>query len=86
MAGKIKTAEEIAKATNDCNGRSNIIMINKLYRKQDESHKWPVNGHFNLTERAINRACEFRKTIPCYGLEYCYLLETIMSDIVNTEL
>ena len=45
--------------------------INKLFRANDESDKWPICGRFNVTERAINR---IRKRIR-QGLE--------ISDIVN---
>ena len=45
--------------------------INKLFRANDESDKWPICGRFNVTERAINR---IRKRIR-QGLE--------ISDRVN---
>ena len=80
------TAEQIAKETDDKDGLANIRAINKLYRAQDESHLFPVNGKFNVTERAIRKARWFqRQTDAVYGLEYCYLLESIMSRIVNKE-
>jgi hypothetical protein len=78
------TAEQIAKATDDKDGLANIRAINRLYRLQDESHLYPVFRKFNVTERAIRKAREFqRQTDAVYGLEYCYLLESIMSKIVN---
>jgi hypothetical protein len=81
---KIKTAEEIARLTNGKDGLANIKAINKLYRNQDESHLWPVNCDFSIVERAIRQARQFqRDTQAVYGLEYCYLLEGIISDIVN---
>jgi len=81
-----KTAEEIANLTEHLDGRANITAINKLYRQQDESHLWPIQGRYNATERAIRRARDFtREAGPVYGLEYCYLLEDLLSDIVNKE-
>lgn len=81
---EILTAEQIARLTEDKDGLANIRAINKLYRTQDESHLWPIRGRFNVTERAIRKAREFqRHSESVYGLEYCYLLETIMSEIVN---
>jgi hypothetical protein len=78
------TAEQISSLTENKDGLANIRAINKLYRAQDESRLYPVNGRFNVTERAIRKAREFqRQTDAVYGLEYCYLLEGIMSRIVN---
>jgi hypothetical protein len=77
----ILTAEQIAKRTNDKEGIANIRAINKLYRMQDDSHLYPTNGRFNATERAIRRVR--RIGLAVYGLEYCYALETEMSNIVN---
>ena len=78
------TAEQIADMTNCKDGIANIRAINKLYRQQDNSHLYPVNNAFNVTERAIRKAREFqRQSGACYGLEYCYLIDSILSDIVN---
>ena len=78
------TCEEIASATDDLNGIANIKAINKLYREQDESHLYPTNGRFNATERAIRKARDFqRDSGAVYGLEYAYLLDGIISEIVN---
>ena len=80
------TAEKIAELTNDCDGIANIREINKLYRQQDESDLFPIRGRFNVTERAIRNARAFQRSSGAvYGLEYCYLLEHIMSEIVNNE-
>jgi len=80
------TAEKIAELTNDLEGIANIKAINKLYRKQDESHLWPINNRFNVTERAIRKARQFQKESDyVYGLEYCYLLDNIISNIVNSD-
>ena len=81
---EILTAEKIAELTDDLNGIENIKAINKLYRQQDESNLWPVSGKFNLTERCFRKAREFQRASGAvYGLEYCYLIENIMSEIVN---
>jgi len=80
----MKTAEQIAEATDHLDGLANIRAINKLYRAQDESGLWPTRGHHNVTERAIRKARKFqRESDSVYGLEYCYLLEQLMSDDVN---
>jgi hypothetical protein len=78
----ILTAEQIAKRTVDKEGIANIRAINKLYRMQDDSHLYPVNNRFNATERAIRRIR--RGGMAIYGLEYCCVLETEISDIVNS--
>ena len=78
-------AEEIAKLTQDLDGLANIRAINKLYREQDESHKWPICSRFNVTDRAIRRVRKHcQQAGPLYGLEYCYSLEAALSDIVNS--
>ena len=76
------TAEQIADKTDDKNGLANIRAINTLYRQQDESRLYPVNGRFNVTERSIRRIR--RQGIALYGLEYCYCLESEISQIVNS--
>ena len=62
-----------------------IRQINKMMRRQDESHKWPVCGRFNATERAIRRLRRYRhdgmEINP--GLEYFLSLVGEISDIVN---
>lgn len=83
---EILTPEQIANATEDLEGQANIAGINKLYREQDESHLWPINNSFNVTERAIRRARKFKaETGPSYGLEYAYIIDSMLSDIVNDE-
>ena len=84
MTTEIKTAEQIAQETDHKTGRANIAAINALYRAQDASELWPIRNRFNATERAIRRARDFtRQTCAVYGLEYCYLLESILTEIVN---
>ena len=83
----IKTAEQIAVETDDKNGLANIRAINKAYRAQDDSHLWPINNRFNATERAIRQARKLqRESGAIYGLEYCYLLDSLISTIVNSEM
>jgi hypothetical protein len=80
----MKTAEQIARETDDKEGIANIRAINAKYRYQDESRLYPILGRFNVTERAIRQARKFqRDSSAVYGLEYCYLLEQLMSAIVN---
>ena len=80
------TAEQIADRTNNKEGLANIRAINALYRAQDESNCYPINGRFNATERAIRRVRKFQQaTGAIYGLEYCYALEGEISRIVNQE-
>lgn len=80
------TAEQIAQLAECFDGDSNIKEINRLYRRQDESHLFPINGRFDATERAIRKARAFqRDSGAVYGLEYCYLLEELLSNIVNSE-
>ena len=81
---KYLTAEQIAAACDDLEGVANIRAINKLYREQDESHLYPVNGKFNATERAIRRVRRLAQANgPLYGLEYAYCIESVLSNIVN---
>ena len=80
------TAEQIAARTDDKDGIANIRAINRLYREQDESDKYPILGLFDVTERAIRIAKKYRWDSPVYGLEYAYMLETLISQIVNQEI
>jgi len=80
----IKVAEQIAFETDNKYGIANIRAINRIYRDQDKSHLWPISGRFNATERAIRKAREFQRSSGAvYGLEYCYLLDHLISEIVN---
>jgi len=86
MANEILTAEQIAERTKDTNGVANIKAINALYRAQDESALYPINGRYNVTTRAINRVRKLaRSNGGLYGLEYCYALEYEMQLLVNYE-
>lgn len=75
------TPEQIADMTDHLNSLTNIRSINKLFREQDTSNLWPINGRFNATERAIRKARKY--DYKMYGLEYAYLLDSLISDIVN---
>jgi hypothetical protein len=59
--------------------------IFKLFRDNDESHLWPVNGNFNATERAIRQLKKFEKDGGYYlnGLELILFLDDRLSQIVN---
>lgn len=62
-----------------------IAEINKAFRAVDESHKFPVCGKFNVTERAIRNLRKLRAMGMEIegGWDYCQLLEMFMSNIVN---
>jgi len=83
---RLKTGEEIC---NIAERRSKSPLgqrriINKLFRLQDESHLFPINGKFNVTERSIRRINQIeRYNGTLNNLEYCYSLEGEMSNIVN---
>jgi hypothetical protein len=81
------TPDKIAELCNDLDGKANIVAINRLFREQDESHMWPVNSRFNITDRAIRHAQKFQRESGCtlYGLEYAYFLDEEMGRIVNDE-
>lgn len=83
---EIKTAEQIyaAAAEKSDTWRGQRVIVNRLYRQQDDSDKWPISGRFNVTERAIRhiRAVEYANgSMPNY--EYALALENEMSNIVN---
>ena len=83
---EILTAEQIfakaeAKSTTLL-GQKRII--NKLYRAQDDSDKWPISGKFNVTDRAIRHAQKFERASDIMSpLEYALFLEQDTSTIVN---
>lgn len=62
-----------------------IRQINKLFRAGDKSHKWPVCGRFNVTERAIRRLRKLRRQglELNAGTEYANALDKEISQIVN---
>ena len=63
-----------------------IAEVNQLARQVDESHLWPVRGRFNVTERAIRKARQYRRDAgECETVEdYESLLALFESEIVNT--
>ena len=79
------TAEQIAKLAEHKDGMANKRLINTLYRMKDHSRLYPINNNFNATKRAIRKARNFQREsgIFCCGLQYCYQLESILSEIVN---
>jgi hypothetical protein len=80
---EIKSAEQIMTIawTKSDTRLGQIRVINRLFRRQDDSDKWPIRGRFNVTERAIRRV---RGT--CDNPEsYARALEREMSIIVNDE-
>jgi hypothetical protein len=64
-----------------------IREINRYFRNEDESDKFPICGKFNVTERAIrNLRKQRREGMEINeGLEYYLALESEISDIVNNE-
>ena len=64
-----------------------IRQVNKLFRQNDESSLWPVNGRFNATERAIRRLRRnvLPHTGPTGGSEYAQMLDNEISEIVNAQ-
>lgn len=64
----------------------NIREINALFRKNDESHLWPILNRFNATERAIRRIRKItRNNGTTGGYEYALMLDEEISKIVNDE-
>lgn len=64
-----------------------IREINRHFRNEDDSDKWPICGKFNVTERAIRKLREYRRQgmIINEGLEYYLALEAEIGRIVNDE-
>tara|TARA_R110000868_G_scaffold281639_1_gene541939 strand:+ start:234 stop:482 length:249 start_codon:yes stop_codon:yes gene_type:complete len=81
----MRTAEQIAARAEKYQGMANKASINRQYRKQDDSHLFPICNQFNLTERVIRqvRAWQHASGVELLGLEYCLTLEAAMSAIVN---
>lgn len=59
--------------------------LNKLMRKRDESHLWPISGEYSATDRAIRwySRVYFAANGPCTALEYTLGLEGKISQYVN---
>lgn len=64
-----------------------VVAVNRAFRESDESHKWPINGRFNATERAIRRVRHYRSHgwVINTVAEYMAALKTEISYIVNNE-
>ena len=64
-----------------------IREINRHFRNEDESDKFPICGKFNVTERAIRKLREYRRQgmVINEGLEYYLALEAEIGNIVNDE-
>ena len=64
-----------------------IRQINRYFRENDESNKFPICGKFNVTERAIRKIRRLRREGLCVeeGLEYYLTLEREIGEIVNDE-
>jgi len=83
---EILTAEQIfAKADkNSDTALGQRKIINKLFRAQDDSNLYPIDGKFNVTERAIRHARKFERDSDVMSpLEYAMFLEQDTSTIVN---
>ena len=59
-----------------------IREINRHFRNEDESDKFPICGKFSVTERAIRKVRKFGLN---GGLEYYLALEAEIGRIVNDE-
>jgi hypothetical protein len=60
--------------------------IFKLFRKNDESHLWPISNKFNATERAIRQLKKFERDYgQLEGLELFLTLDSNISTIVNNK-
>lgn len=77
------TPEKIASLSEFYEGKGNVRFINDKFRAQDESHKWPINGTFNVTERAIRSLRDHK--VGLRGLEYALALDAKISEIVNKQ-
>ena len=65
---------------------ASIRQLNAEFRKQDESHLYPINNKFNVTERAIRRVRKLAQACgPICGSEYVAEMENEISQIVNDE-
>ena len=79
--------EEFVKVAEHRTWKENISFINKLFLIFDESHKYPVNGKFNVTQRAIYRVARIATIVgSSYGLEHATALNAEIADIVNSQI
>lgn len=79
------TPQEIAdRARGIPTARGIAASVNRDFRRQDDSAKFPINGAFNATERAIKRLAEYRReSWSGDALEYALALDAEISRIVN---
>ncbi len=63
-----------------------VAEVNRLFRRHDESHLWPIQGRFNATERAIRRVRNniLRHIGSTGGCEYAAILDAEIGQIVNS--
>lgn len=82
---EVTEIDSISGLCSACANELSIRQINKLARKQDESHLWPVCNKFNATERAIRRLQRQRRQglVLNDGLEYASALDQEISNIIN---
>lgn len=80
------TPYQIADLAETLDGVRNTQEINYQFRRQDESHLYPVSGRFNATERAIRRVRKHMSDcgMSCVGLEYALALDAEIERIVNS--
>ncbi len=73
--------------SNNIINEMSIREINRYFRNEDESDKFPICGKFNVTERAIRNVREQRRqgVEINEGLEYYLALEAEINNIVNNE-
>ena len=82
----IKTAEEIVRIAEgkSQSGLGQRRIINRLFRAQDDSDLWPINGRFSVIGRAIRHVNKIERANGAMGnLEYALTIEHEESLIVN---
>jgi hypothetical protein len=85
---EVLTAEQIVKVAEKKSDTvlGQIRIINRMFRKQDDSNKWPINSKFSVTERAIRKVREYERQAGAMSpLEYALALENEESAIVNND-
>jgi hypothetical protein len=80
-------AGNIAKKYEQKDGKANRRAIFKHYRSIDDSHLWPICGRFDATQRAIRQLYKYEQETGYYltGLELCLMLDSLISNIVNSQ-
>jgi hypothetical protein len=83
----MKTSEQIAAQFEHLDGQAFIRAVNRYYRDHDQSHLFPIRNRFDVTERAIRKARQWRRDSgqDAARLEYVELLELFLTEIVNNE-